>query len=169
MRGNDFHWIKFETLPLVTEFSRILHMSIFQKINHNQKFLWVWAFMITIALLCNQSVKLHIHDLDHAHDQLLTHDSAEGIEEHSHSTNAHLVFDNSHSEHHADIVAEIDTSLNAVLEKISTIVLTLAFLASIFAFLLTRFYEHKIYRRTINDTVILWRYHLSPPLRAPPS
>ena len=143
-------------------------MYLFRKTSKKPKSLWIWALLISVALLCNQSVRLHIHDLDHAHDQLLTHDSAEGIEEHSHSTNAHLVFDNSHSEHHTDIVAEIDTSPSAVLAKISNTVLTLAFLVSILAFLLPRFYEHKIYRRTINDTITLWRYQFSPPLRGPP-
>ena len=143
-------------------------MYLFRKISKNPKSLWIWALLISVALLCNQSVKLHIHDLDHAHDQHLNHDSGLGMEEHSHSANAHLVIDNSHSDHHADIVAEIDTSPSAVLAKISNTLLTLAFLVSILAFLLPRFYVHKIYRRAINDTVTLWRYHFSPPLRGPP-
>lgn len=124
--------------------------------------------MLSIALLCAQGVKLHVHDLDHGHDQQHAHTPAEGTAEHSHLSTAHLSSDISHTDHHDEIASEVDASQDGLLVKISNSIFLLAILAYAFIVFLPGFYRFTFSRRRENNTNIPWRYHISPPLRAPP-
>lgn len=128
--------------------------------------LFLWALLLSIALLCAQGVKLHVHSLDH--DQQHSHIATEAAAEHSHLSEAHLSTDVSHSDHHDEVVSELDVSSHGLLKKVSSSVLTLALLVTMFALLLPAFYRQTFHRRRDIDTILPWRYHLSPPLRAPP-
>ena len=144
-------------------------MSISRKISKSEKILWIWTILLSIVLLFGQNVKLHVHSIDHADNQQLSHHQhIDGLDEHSQLGEAHLSTDISHSDHHADIVSEIDTSLNALLTDISSKMLTLAFLFTMLVFLWPGFYPFIFHRRIINPAIPPGRYLLSPPLRAPP-
>ena len=126
--------------------------------------LFLWALFLSVALLCAQGVKLHVHSLDH--DQQHSHIAAEA--EHSHLSEAHLSTDISHGDHHDEVVSELDVTASGLLKKVSSNSLTLALLVTVFAFLLPAFYQQTFHRRRDKDALLPWRYHLSPPLRAPP-
>ena len=130
--------------------------------------LYLWTIMLSVALLCAQGVKLHVHDLDHDHGQQHGHIPVEGISEHSHLSTAHLSYDASHADHHEEIVSEVDVGQDGLLTKISSNIFLLAILVSTFIVFLPGFYRYTFHRRRENDTNIPWRYHISPPLRAPP-
>ena len=121
-----------------------------------------------MALLCSQGVKLHVHELDHDHDQQHGHIPAEETLEHSHLSVAHLSSDISHIDHHEEVVSEIDASQDGLQVKVYSGIFLLALLASVFTLILPNFYRYKFHLRRANDTNIPWRYHISPPLRAPP-
>ena len=121
-----------------------------------------------MALLCTQSVKLHVHDLDHGLGQQHEHAPGDGAVEHLHLAEAHLSIDTSHADHHGEVVSEIDLSPDVLLKNISVSQLTLAIFAILLILPPHRMYRHSSHRRRKDFTVLMWRYHLSPPLRAPP-
>jgi hypothetical protein len=141
-------------------------MNLFRKMKKRN--LYFWTIMLSIALLCAQGMKLHVHDLDHGHDQQHNHISAEGTAEHSHLSAAHLSSDISHSDHHEEIASEVYVSQDGLLIKIFNNIFLIAILASAFIVFLPAFYRYTLHRRRENGTNIPWRYHISPPLRAPP-
>lgn len=120
-----------------------------------------------MALLCAQSVKLHVHNFDHDHDQRHGHITA-GAAEHSHLSEAHLSTDVSHGDHHDEVVSELDASPDGLLKKASSNVVVLALLATLFTLLLPGFYQQIFHRRRDKGAILPRRYHLFPPLRAPP-
>lgn len=130
--------------------------------------LYLWAVLLSVALLCAQGVKLHVHDLNHDHDQQHSHSPAEGTVNHSHLSVAHLSSDTSHVDHHEEVVTEIDTSQDGLLIKVSSSISLLALLATVLTLLLPGFNRYTFLPRRENGTNIPWRYHISPPLRAPP-
>ncbi len=130
--------------------------------------LFLWALFLSIALLCAQDVKLHVHNLDHNHGQQQSHIATKAAAEHSHLSEAHLSIDVSHGDHHDEVLSELDVSSYGLLKKVSNSVLTLALLVTVFALLLAAFYRQTFHRRRDKDAILPWQYHLSPPLRAPP-
>lgn len=128
--------------------------------------LFLWTLFLSIALLCAQGVKLHVHSLDHDHDQQHSHITAKA--KHSHLSEAHLATDISHGDHHDEVVLELDVSSSGLLKKVSSNSLTLALLVTVFALLFSAFYQQTLHRRHNKYAILPWRYHLSPPLRAPP-
>lgn len=130
--------------------------------------LYLWAVLLSVAVLCAQGVKLHVHDLTHDHDQQHSHSPTEEEVNHSHLSVAHLSSDISHVDHHEEVVTEIDTSQNGLLIKVSSSISLLALLATALTLLLPSFNRYTFHPRRENDTNIPWRYHTSPPLRAPP-
>lgn len=128
--------------------------------------LYLWTLLLSVVLLCAQGVKLHVHSFDH--DQQHSHIAAEDVATHSHLSEFHLSTDIAHIDHHGELVPEFDASPDCFLKKVSSNVLTLALLVTLFAFLLAGFYQRTFLRYRARDTIIFWRYLLSPPLRAPP-
>ncbi len=130
--------------------------------------LFLLSILLSIAILCAQGVKLHVHSLDHDHEQQHSNISSLGVAEHSDMSLAHLSADISHTDHHDEAVSEIDASPDGLLKKGASNIPEMALLAAIFTSLLLGFYQHTFHRRRDNEAIFRWRYHFSPPLRAPP-
>ena len=143
-------------------------MSIFRRIGKREIILWLWILLLSIVFLFGQSVKFHSHSLDHADKPQPSHQYSEGVEEHTNPGVAHLSIDTSHPDHHTEIASEIDTSQYALLKVLSSKVLTVALLITLLVFFCPGFYQLIVHRRNSNPTINFWRYHFSPPLRAPP-
>lgn len=142
-------------------------MHFFQKKNNSTQLLWM-AFL-SIALMCSQGMKFHLHGLDHGDDDLhRAHQSVAVEHEHMTLSNLHSLNDLSHVDHHHEIVFEIDASKNVLLKNIAGKVPALALLVSIFPLLLTVFIRDISFRSPRSDVEAYWSHHLSPPLRAPP-
>ena len=141
-------------------------MNFFRKTKtRNLNFL---AILLSLALLCAQGVKLHVHNLDHDHGQQHNQTLAEGTLEHSHLSVAHISSDVSHDDHHEKVVTEIAVSQESLLIKASCVISLLALLATAFTFFLLVFYRYTFHSHREHDANIPWRYYISPPLRAPP-
>lgn len=130
--------------------------------NTNKKTYLLWAIFLSLAIVCAQSVKLHVHNIEHDHSPV------ESAIEHSHVSEFHLSVDISHAEYHHEVMPEIDLGMNALIKDISDKVITLALLVTVLALFLYSFYSNSFFRRRRIDAVFYWRYNLSPPLRAPP-
>ncbi|MBL7003723.1 MAG: hypothetical protein ISR69_06835 [Gammaproteobacteria bacterium] len=143
-------------------------MSIISKTNKSEKNLWVWTLLLSLVLLFGQNSKLHVHSLDHADNQQINHKYVDAANDHSGLGEAHLSTDSSHSDHHAEIVSEIDTSLNALLIDTSVKIPVLALLITLLVFYIPSFYHLVVHRRSIYPVYSFCRNHFSPPLRAPP-
>lgn len=148
-------------------------MFIFRKMK--KRSLLLWTLLLSMALLCAQGVKLHVHSLDQEHDQELRHShiaveitTGHSHTDHSHLSKAHLSTDISHSDHHEEMISELDVTPYGLMKKVSSYVLTLALLTALLALLVPGYYRQVIRHDRIKDSYLSWRYHLSPPLRAPP-
>lgn len=142
-------------------------MNFFHKTNKRTQFMWL--FFLSIALLCSQGMKFHLHGLEHDVDDL--HHAHQSVAaEHAHMTlsNLHPLNDLSHSDHHDQKVSEIDLGQNGLLKNLVSKVPALAFLVSIFSILLSFYIRDTNFRHPNNDVVTYWVHHFSPPLRAPP-
>ena len=135
-----------------------------------QRTLILWTLLLSLALICTQGVKLHVHNLDHDHDhdQRHSHTTVDAASEHSHLSKAHLSIDITHSDHHDETVSELDNSSYGLLKKVFNNVLTLAILVTVFSLLLPSFCQQTFLYRRDKKTNRSWRYLFSPPLRAPP-
>ena len=141
--------------------------------------LYLFTLILSVAILCAQGVRLHIHSLAQEHNHELqqhSHNSHTAAETpiknsqalHSHQSKIHPVSDISHSDHHDEMISELDASPDGFLTKVNSNLLILALLSSLFTLLLVNFYQ-KILLRYREETVIFPRRFLfSPPLRAPP-
>jgi len=143
-------------------------MLLSRKNNKNNKILWAWTVVLSIVLLFGNSIKLHIHDLSHSHDQQKSHNLVIGHGEHLALAQAHLSIDNSHSDHHMENALEIDISPNALLKDLSGKVSALALLSTLIILFLSGFYPFSFHLLHRNNIIVPRRYLLSPPLRAPP-
>lgn len=127
----------------------------------------LWLLLLSVALLCAQGVKLHVHSIDHDHDQRHSHIAAEAVAEHSHLSEAHFAGDVSHSDHHDELVSELDASPDGLLKNVFSNVVILALFATVLV-LIIAFYQQTFHRFRNKDTFLTWRYLFSPPPRAPP-
>jgi hypothetical protein len=140
-------------------------MIFFQRMQKRTLFLWV--LLLSIALLCAQGVKLHVHSFGHDHEQ--RHSIApEVATEHLHQNDIHLTTDMSHAGHHDEVVSEQGVNSQALLKKISSYGSMLAIFVIAFTFFLHSFNVLTLHTRRDKDVIIIRRYILSPPLRAPP-
>ncbi len=142
-------------------------MHFFHKTNKRTQLLWM-AFL-SIALLCSQGMKFHLHGLDHDVDG--RHHAHQSVAaEHANMTlsNLHPLNDLSHLDHHDQKVSEIDLSQNGLLKNLVSKVPALAFLVSICSILLSVYIRDTNFHHPKNDVVTYWVHHFSPPLRAPP-
>ncbi|NOY70832.1 MAG: hypothetical protein GXP14_00395 [Gammaproteobacteria bacterium] len=142
-------------------------MNFFRQMN--KKTLLLWSLLLSLSLLCAQSVKLHVHNLDHEHNEFQSHShDTDEVQDHTHLSKAHFVHDTSHGNQH-DGVSEIDISPDGLLNKASSSLVVIALF--IFFFTLARFVSLptfvQLFRK--NKLIIQEHYVLSPPLRAPPS
>jgi hypothetical protein len=140
-------------------------MIFFQRMQKRTLFLWI--LLLSITLLCAQSVKLHVHNfaLDHEQQHSIATDV---MTEHLHQNGIHLTTVVSHAIHHDEVISEQGLNSQALLKKMSSYGPMLAIFVIAFTFLLHRFNVIKLDYRRDNDLIITRRYILSPPLRAPP-
>jgi hypothetical protein len=131
-------------------------------LNNLNKSRMCWVLLLSLALLCAQGLKLHSHHIDH------THTTSESAIQHTHASEFHLSVDVSHAGHHHEAVSELDLGLNALPQKNSVKVLTLAFLVTILVLYLSSTYLLSCSRRRSRQVNVVWRCHFFPPLRAPP-
>jgi len=131
--------------------------------------LYLWAFLLSVSLLCAQGVKLHVHSFgqEHDHGQQYHQITNEAVIQHSRLSKIHLSADISHTDHHDEVLLELEANPDGFLKKVSNI-LTLALLTTLFALLLVRFYQQRSLRYRENIVVFPPRYLFYPPLRAPP-
>lgn len=149
-------------------------MEIFRKTKKSTLYLWV--ILLSVALLCAQGVKLHVHNLDHDHEHIHGHEnvSVDGenihnVNEHTHLSIAHLSTDISHVDHHDEVLAESDACPECLLNKITGKVPFMALLAVLFTLVLSGLYRYTFSRRIDDEKPGSFRrYHLTPVLRAPP-
>jgi hypothetical protein len=130
--------------------------------------LFPWVLLLSVALLCAQGVKLHVHSIDHAHNQQYGHITIDAAAEHSHRSELHLSHDVSHVDHHDEVVSELDVSPDGLLKKVSSKVVMLVLLATLLSLFLFGFFQQILQRYRDGDAILPWRYLFSPPLRAPP-
>ena len=130
--------------------------------------------MLSIAIVCAQGVKLHVHSLDHDHshhpgsaDAQSLADAAPAVE-HTHLSIAHLSTDVSHSDHHDELLSESDACPDCLLTKIINKVPFFALFAVLFMLALFGLYRTSFNRRSDEDIYHSWQCHFTPPLRAPP-
>jgi hypothetical protein len=142
-------------------------MELFRKTSKSTLYLWVIS--LSIAVISAQGVTFHVHTLDHDHyhDQH-NHPDQLTLDEHNHISIAHLSADNSHSDHHDQVIYENDACPDCLLTKISSKVPLTALLVALFILLLTGVYRLTYVRRRDDIIFFLRRPHFTPPLRAPP-
>ena len=138
--------------------------------------LYLLTLILSVAIVCAQGVRLHVHSLDQDHNHELqqqSHTTTETLkqftqQQHSHPEKIHPASDISHSDHHDQVISELDVSPDAFLTKIISNILILAILSSIFTFLPVNFYQQLLQRYRKETVIISQRFLFSPPLRAPP-
>jgi len=145
-------------------------MSFFRQLQ--KPTLLLWTLVLSLAILCAQGVKLHVHNFDHEHGSSHHNQIDVGTDiattDHLHGSEVHLADDISHLDHHGEIVQELDISPDGLLKKISSSVLTLALLALFFTLFITGlirepYQHHRQFKLRLSRP-----YYYSPPLRAPP-
>ena len=134
------------------------------------RYLLPWALLLSMAIVCAQGVKLHIHDISHDHEkkQQHSHISTKIEVEHSHLSIAHLSTDVSHVDHHDEVVSELDINPDSLVKKISSSALLLALFSIAVTLFFAIFLELILYPCRGVNTFLPGRHLLSPPLRAPP-
>ncbi len=125
----------------------------------NRKILLLWSLFLSLALLCAQSINLHVHDLDHTH-------GADELSGHTHLSKAHFAHDISHDHHYGE-VSELDVSPDGVVKNLNHSAFAIA-LFVIFFSLIAFVSSRHVHQRRRKDKLIHHDYLLSPPLRAPP-
>lgn len=130
----------------------------------------LWVLLLSVALACVQSVKLHVHTIDHENHQQQNSISTQvdSAAQHSHLSDAHLATNTSHGDHHDEFISELDVSPDGFLKKLSSNIFILALIATIVMLLLQAIGSQLCRRRDNNHATVTSRYLLSPPLRAPP-
>jgi len=142
-------------------------MEYFRRIN--KRTLLLWSLLLSLSLLCAQGAGLHVHSVDHGHDELQSHiHGADEADDHTHMSKAHFTHDTSHNDHHDDVVSEIDVSPEGLLKNASNNIFSIALFT--FFFILVMFVSSRqlIYCRREGKLILDKYYLLSPPLRAPP-
>ena len=130
--------------------------------------LFLWVLLLSIAVISAQGSVLHVHSFGSGHD---SHDSIapEIAAQHSHQNTIHLAKDSSHSDHHGEVISELNTNHQALLKNASSNNTILAILASVVTLLIDSGYSPGIvHRRDNNNVASVRRYLFSPPLRSPP-
>ncbi len=136
-------------------------MNSFRRIN-NRTLLGL-SLLLSLALLCAQGVRMHVHELDSSHSHLI--DKTDG---HENLSKAHFAHDTSHSEGHDNVVSEVDISPAGLLKNLYNNISVIA----IFALFITLFWfvsAPQLMQYQRERKPIVHRYYaFSPPLRAPP-
>ncbi len=147
-------------------------MNSFRQIDRRTLLLWV--LLLSLALLCAQGAKLHVHNLDHGQDNhhndyhSHTHDAIDEVVDHGHLSKAHFTHDTSHNDHHDGVVSEVDVTPDGLLKNTNNNVFAIALFVLFFTLITFVSSRQSVQRCRERKLVRHSRYVLSPPLRAPP-
>ena len=137
----------------------------------NKRILLLWSVLLALMLLCAQGVKLHAHDLGHGDEHHSSDGHIHAIEatgDHGYLSKVHFAHDTSHSEHHDDVVSEIDISPDGLLKNTNNSVFAIMLFA-LFFILMVLISSRQLIQRCRESQLILRSCQIfSPPLRAPP-
>ena len=143
-------------------------MNYFRSLNSSTVI--VWVALLSVAFLVTQNLQFHVHDLDHDPARSDHHAStiAQSVE-HEHTNLMHLSIDSSHADHHDSVIIETGVSLERIPPQSSSKASSFDLLVRCLVLLVL---FSRLYRRaTIShacDVLPRKRFHLIPPLRAPP-
>jgi len=141
-------------------------MKFFHRIN--KRTLLLWSLLLSLSLLCTQGVGLHVHNVDHGHDDHLSNIYAiDGANDHADMSNAHFTHDTSHNDHHDGLESEFDISPDGLL-KYTNHIFAIALIVFLVTLVMPVSSRRLIHYRRENDFILHRYYVLSPPLRAPP-
>ncbi|VAW86310.1 hypothetical protein MNBD_GAMMA16-143 [hydrothermal vent metagenome] len=118
----------------------------------NRRALLSWALLLSLALLCAQGVKLHVHAIDEVGDD----------------SKAHFAHDTSHSDHHDGVIPKIDISPDGLLKNTHNNVFAIVLFALFFTWMIFISSRPLVHYRRESKLILHSFYVLSPPLRAPP-
>ena len=90
------------------------------------------SLLLSLLLLCAQGVGLHVHNLDHGHDDNQSHG-------HAHVSQAHFAHDTSHKGHQGNVTSEIDVSPDGLLKIASNNVFAIALITFFFILIIDRY------------------------------
>ena len=128
----------------------------------------LWVVLLSLALLCAQGVKLHVHSLGHDHHNHHDHEDSLLAGDHTHVSTAHLSLDDSHGKYHDQVIYESKACPDCLLTKIFNNVPLTALLSVLFMLLLIGVYRRTDELRRDDNIIFTHCFHLIPPLRAPP-
>ena len=143
-------------------------MNYFRSLNSSTVF--VWIALLSVALLATQNLQFHIHDLDHHPSQSDHHASTIApLVEHEHTDLMHLSIDSSHADHHDSVIVETDAGLDRIFQQLSSKAwsIDLLFICLVLLILFRQIFRRSAIRHA-SGVSPRPRFHLIPPLRAPP-
>ena len=143
-------------------------MNYFRSLNSSTVF--VWIALLSVALLVTQNLQFHIHDLDHHPGQFDHHASTIApLVEHEHTDLMHLSIDSSHADHHDSVIVETDAGLDRIFQQLSSKAwsIDLLFICLVLLILFRQIFLRSPIRHACGVSP-RQRFHLIPPLRAPP-
>lgn len=130
----------------------------------------LWVLVLSALLLLTQGVELHIHDVDH--QPMQHHDDEQNMildSDHHHTVIKHPSFDSSHADHHDFVMNEFDTVPVAIQQQASSILSPMDVMVTLLWLLIAGVSpSYRLWARQITPPPLERRYHLIPPLRAPP-
>ena len=142
-------------------------MALFRQ--HKKTKIHILIGLLSITLLCAQSLQFHIHSLYHGPLQEFGHESILSNSKHDHPASMHLSIDTSHADHHELVVNEMDASPDTLVRQSSINVPAMDLLILLFTlFFLGIFALYIIRIRHIDDLLLRRRFYFVPRLRAPP-
>ena len=120
---------------------------------------------LALALMFVPGLQLHAHTYDHDH----VHHEEGVISSHAHLDKVHSAHSTADTEHHDDVVSEVDLIPEGLLKSLSFGSLAIALLTAIvIGFFAAPICARITWRGNRNSHPVPWRYSLRPPLRAPP-
>ena len=127
----------------------------------------LWVILLSAALVFAQSMRLHVHELDHQGEGVRHGIFAEAPADHSHVNRVHSSADLSHDDHHEGQVVEFDVTPDVLL-KVTNDILAAALLVTAFFWLSSIVFRGAPLRLPNHVRAPPSRYHLVQPTRAPP-
>ena len=137
---------------------------------HNSSTVFIWIALLSVALLVTQNLKFHVHTMDHDPVQSDHHASTIATPaEHEHTDLMHLSIDASHADHHDSVIVETDANLDRIFQQLTSKASPIDLLAlCLVLFILFRQIFQRSTIRHACSVLPRQRFHLIPPLRAPP-
>lgn len=142
-------------------------MALFRQ--HNKTTFLILIGLLSITLLCAQSLQFHIHSLDHGPVQEFGHESILIDSKHDHPASMHLSIVTSHADHHDFVVNEMDASPDTLVRQSSINVPSMDLLILLFTLFFLGTFALCIARILHIDGLLpRRRFYFVPLLRAPP-